>query len=65
MTGLKTFSDCKKDDLIVITGAGGFIAGALARYFHERASRAFARWTRSRCPTGTRSCPAWRASAWT
>jgi GDP-D-mannose 3',5'-epimerase len=25
-----------KDDLIVITGAGGFIAGALARYFHER-----------------------------
>jgi GDP-D-mannose 3',5'-epimerase len=25
-----------KDDLIVITGAGGFIGGALARYFHER-----------------------------
>jgi GDP-D-mannose 3',5'-epimerase len=25
-----------KDDLIVIAGAGGFIAGALARYFHER-----------------------------
>jgi len=24
-----------RDDLIVITGAGGFIAGALARYFHE------------------------------
>jgi GDP-D-mannose 3', 5'-epimerase len=24
-----------KDDLIVITGAGGFIAGALTRYFHE------------------------------
>ena len=36
MTQLKTFSDCNKDDLIVITGAGGFIAGALARYFHER-----------------------------
>jgi GDP-D-mannose 3',5'-epimerase len=26
----------KKDDLIVITGAGGFIAGALARYFHDQ-----------------------------
>jgi nucleoside-diphosphate-sugar epimerase len=25
-----------KDDLIVITGAGGFIAGSLARYFHEQ-----------------------------
>ncbi len=25
-----------RDDLIVITGAGGFIAGALVRYFHER-----------------------------
>jgi GDP-D-mannose 3',5'-epimerase len=24
-----------KDDLIVITGAGGFIAGALTRYFHD------------------------------
>ena len=26
----------KKDDLIVIGGAGGFIAGSLARYFHDR-----------------------------
>jgi nucleoside-diphosphate-sugar epimerase len=25
-----------KDDLIVITGAGGFIGGALTRYFHEK-----------------------------
>ena len=25
----------KRDDLIVITGAGGFIAGALTRYFHD------------------------------
>jgi nucleoside-diphosphate-sugar epimerase len=25
-----------KNDLIVITGAGGFIAGALVRYFHDR-----------------------------
>jgi GDP-D-mannose 3', 5'-epimerase len=28
--------DClKKDDLILITGAGGFIGGSLARYFHQ------------------------------
>ena len=27
---------CGKDDLIVVTGAGGFIAGALVRYFHEK-----------------------------
>ncbi len=26
----------KKDDLIVIAGAGGFIAGALTRFFHEQ-----------------------------
>jgi GDP-D-mannose 3',5'-epimerase len=26
----------KKDDLIVIAGAGGFIAGSLARYFHDQ-----------------------------
>ena len=26
----------KKNDLIVITGAGGFIAGSLVRYFHDR-----------------------------
>src|SRR3954468_12481074 len=29
-------SGLKSDDLIVITGAGGFIAGALARYFAEQ-----------------------------
>ncbi len=28
--------DLRKDDLIVITGAGGFIGGALTRYFHEQ-----------------------------
>ncbi len=27
--------DIDQDDLIIITGAGGFIAGALTRYFHE------------------------------
>ena len=29
-----TKQDLSKDDLIVICGAGGFIAGALTRYFH-------------------------------
>lgn len=28
-----------KDDLIVISGAGGFIAGALVKYFHEQGFR--------------------------
>src|SRR5512136_1015715 len=28
--------ELNKDDLIVITGAGGFIAGALTRYFHDK-----------------------------
>ncbi len=28
-----------KDDLIVITGAGGFIGGSLARYFHDQGFR--------------------------
>ena len=26
----------KKDDLIVITGAGGFIAGSLVKYFADQ-----------------------------
>jgi len=29
-------SALNKDDLIVLAGAGGFIAGALARYFHDQ-----------------------------
>jgi GDP-D-mannose 3',5'-epimerase len=29
-------SELGKDDLIVITGAGGFIGGNLAKYFHEK-----------------------------
>jgi nucleoside-diphosphate-sugar epimerase len=29
-------SELQKDDLIVIAGGGGFIAGALVRYFHEQ-----------------------------
>jgi GDP-D-mannose 3', 5'-epimerase len=31
-----TDPELKKDDLIVIAGAGGFIAGALTRYFHDQ-----------------------------
>ena len=32
---IQTGREPDKDDLIVIAGAGGFIAGALARYFHD------------------------------
>jgi nucleoside-diphosphate-sugar epimerase len=31
-----TASAAKKDELIAITGAGGFIAGNLAKYFHDK-----------------------------
>ena len=31
-----TDPELRKDDLIVIAGAGGFIAGALTRYFHDQ-----------------------------
>jgi GDP-D-mannose 3', 5'-epimerase len=34
--GVKATSVLKKDDLIVIGGAGGFIAGSLTRYFHDQ-----------------------------
>ena len=39
MTKNMTAATCpglKKDDLIVIAGAGGFIAGSLTRYFHDQ-----------------------------
>ncbi len=35
-SNLKAASVLNKDDQIVIAGAGGFIAGALTRYFHEQ-----------------------------
>jgi nucleoside-diphosphate-sugar epimerase len=31
-----TYHGMHKDDLIVITGAGGFIGGSLTRYFHDK-----------------------------
>jgi nucleoside-diphosphate-sugar epimerase len=31
-----TYPGMSKDDLILITGAGGFIGGSLARYFHDQ-----------------------------
>jgi GDP-D-mannose 3',5'-epimerase len=33
---VKLTRNTKKDDLIVIAGAGGFIAGALTRFFHDQ-----------------------------
>ena len=35
-TKAKYSSDTKKNDLIVVTGAGGFIGGALVRYFKDK-----------------------------
>ena len=35
MAHTTALTSLNKDDLIVITGAGGFIAGALTRHFHE------------------------------
>ena len=55
----------KKDDLIVITGAGGFIAGNLALYFRKRASPASARWTKNRSTNGICECRGSKPSAWT
>ena len=37
-------SETKKSDLIVVTGAGGFIAGALVRYFKEIWNTTEQRW---------------------
>ena len=36
MTNKTALTTLNKDDLIVIAGAGGFIAGALTRHFHDQ-----------------------------
>ncbi len=36
MSDKQQSTSCKKDDLILVTGAGGFIAGALVRYFKDK-----------------------------
>ena len=52
--------DIDRDDLIVITGAGGFIAGTLTRYFHDLGLHPNPSCsTASRCPIGTSGCQAW------
>ena len=48
-----------KDDLIVITGAGGFIGGNLALYLPGRVSPASGPWTRSRFMNGISRCRVW------
>ena len=48
----------RKDDLIVITGAGGFIGGNLALYFTKKG------FTNIRM-NGICTCPAPKTSAWT
>ena len=53
-----------KDGLLVIAGAGGFIAGALVRYFHERGFTRIRRSIRSRCRSGTSACLVSRVSVW-
>ena len=44
-----------KDDLVVVTGGGGFIGGHLVADLASAATSASARWTSSRSTSGTRS----------
>jgi hypothetical protein len=62
---MSTPQTTKKDDLIVIGGAGGFIGGSLTRYFHDRGLPESAPLIRNLCRTGTRECLVLKASAWT
>ena len=54
-----------RNELIVVAGAGGFIAGALVRYFHDRGFTRIRAVDKKPFPNGTSATPAWRTSAWT
>ncbi len=66
MSEQTSHSDCDKDDLIVIAGAGGFIGGSLTRYFHDRGFTRIRAVDKKPLPDWYQQRrPAWRASAWT
>jgi len=52
-------------DLIVITGAGGFIAGNLVLYFKKKGLLIFGRSIRSPYTTGTCAFPESKVFVWT
>ena len=54
-----------KDDLIVIGGAGGFIGGALVRYFQARGFTRIRAIDKKPLPEWYQHVPGWKASAWT
>jgi len=54
----------RKDDLIVITGAGGFIAGNLARYFTRKGFTRIRAVDKSRSMNGTSARRASSACVW-
>ena len=62
---MKSFSDSGRDELIVITGAGGFIGGALARYFQERGFGRIRAVDKKPLSDWYQIVPARKASAWT
>jgi len=51
------------DRSIVITGAGGFIAGSLVRHFHDRGFTRIRAVDKKPLATGTSGSPAWSACA--
>jgi nucleoside-diphosphate-sugar epimerase len=58
-------SKLKKDDLIVITGAGGFIAGALTRHFHDHGFTRIRAIDKKPLPEWYQPSPAWNVCVWT
>ena len=55
----------EKDELILVTGAGGFIAGALTRYFHDKGFTRIRAIDKKPLRNGTSRCPVRRPSVWT